>query len=67
MDTCKTHATSRRLDEALEEGFPASDPPALTEPAGDARDVSGCCCSTPAEAPAAQKPKGSGCCGSAKA
>ena len=40
MDKCKTAATSRRLDEALDQGFPASDPASLTEPAGDARDVS---------------------------
>ena len=41
MTTCKTAATSRRLDEALADGFPAGDPAALTE---HARDVAGCCC-----------------------
>jgi hypothetical protein len=27
----------RELDDELEDSFPASDPPSLTEPAGDAR------------------------------
>jgi hypothetical protein len=63
MDTCKTAATNRSLDKALEESFPASDPAASAEPAGDARDASGCCCG-PAEAPKA-KPASerSSCCG----
>lgn len=43
MTTCKAVATSPRLDEALAHGFSASDPAALTAPAGDARDASGCC------------------------
>lgn len=66
MTPCKTPAAvDRQLDEALADSFPASDPPSLTEPAGDAREASGCCCgpATPplAEAPAA-KAKPSGCC-----
>lgn len=71
MTTCKAAATSRRLDEALDQGFPASDPASLTEPAGDARDADGCCCSGAtdkhrlrSEAAALQT---AGCCGSAKA
>jgi hypothetical protein len=65
MTTCKSAATSRRLDEALDQGFPASDPAALTEPAGDARDVAGCCCGgkSEPEAPPAPKAKTSSCCG----
>ena len=65
MTTCKTAAASRRLDEALADGFPAGDPAALTEPAGDVRDVAGCCCAettaraTPAPEPA---PRKSSCC-----
>ena len=66
MTTCKTAATSRRLDEALAETFPASDPASLTEPAGAARDVSGCCCAGKAE-PVAMAPrpetKAASCCG----
>ena len=67
MTTCKTAATSRRLDEALADGFPAGDPAALTEPAGDVRDVAGCCCAAKSEhaAPAPEPaPPKSGCCGS---
>jgi hypothetical protein len=66
MTTCKTAAASRRLDEALADGFPAGDPAALTEPAGDVRDVAGCCCAgktegaTSAPEPA---PKTASCCG----
>lgn len=30
-------STNDELDEQLEDSFPASDPPSLTEPAGDAR------------------------------
>jgi hypothetical protein len=41
MTTCKTAATSRRLDDALADGFPSGDPAALAEPAGDIRDVAG--------------------------
>jgi hypothetical protein len=66
MTTCKTAATSRRLDEALSDGFPAGDPPALTEPAGDIRDVSGCCCAEKtARAEPTPKPeaKPASCCG----
>jgi hypothetical protein len=63
MDTCKTAAMDRSLDKALDESFPASDPAALTEPAGDARDVAGCCCG-PSDAPM-PKPSDerSSCCG----
>lgn len=32
---------SDRLDQALAQSFPASDPPDLTQPRGDARDVPG--------------------------
>lgn len=65
MTTCKTAVSSRRLDEALDQGFPASDPAALTEPAGDARDASGCCCAgkSEPEPPPAPKAKTSSCCG----
>ena len=65
MTTCKTAATSRRLDEALDQGFPASDPATLTEPAGDVRDVSGCCCAGKAEPTSATtaKAKTNSCCG----
>lgn len=65
MTICKTAATSRRLDEALDQSFPASDPAALTEPAGDARDAPGCGCATkvePAPSPV-PKAKTSSCCG----
>ena len=61
MTTCRTAAISRRLDEALDQGFPASDPASLTEPAGDARDVSECCCAGNAE-PSVAKAKTTGCC-----
>ena len=54
MTTCKTSAISHRLDEALAQGFPASDPAVLTEPAGDVRDTVGCCCS--GDTPAAEAP-----------
>lgn len=71
MTTCKTAATSRRLDEALDQGFPAGDPASLTEPAGDARDAAGCCCSDSAEErpsqPATPARPASGCCGGGKA
>lgn len=71
MSTCNTAKTSRRLDEALDQGFPAGDPASLTEPAGDARDAKGCCCNGPAgesppPAPAAA-PKKAGCCGRGEA
>lgn len=66
MDTCKTAATNSSLDKALADSFPASDPAALTEPAGDARDAAGCCCG-PSETPKA-KPSSerSSCCGPSK-
>lgn len=63
MGTCKTAKTSRRLDEALEQGFPAGDPPALTEPAGDARDAQGCCCDPPSQAAKTPPPRQGACCG----
>jgi len=67
MTTCKTAATSRRLDEALAQGFPPGDPATLTEPVGDARDASGCCCAGKAErvppAPAPEANKTTSCCG----
>ena len=71
MTTCKTAATSRRLDEALDQGFPAGDPASLTEPVGDARDADGCCCSeaTDKRQPHSETaaPQTSGCCGGARA
>jgi hypothetical protein len=65
MTTRKTAATSRRLDEALDQGFPAGDPAALTEPAGDARDGADSCCAgtSEPERPRGPKAKTSGCCG----
>lgn len=68
MTRCKTAATSRRLDEALAQGFRPGDPAVLTEPAGDSRDASGCCCAEKAEggAPAtAPEAKMTSCCGGA--
>jgi hypothetical protein len=55
MNKCQT-AVSRRLDQALEQSFPASDPPELAEPAGDARDAGACCCKkhVPAAGPEAE-------------
>ena len=66
MNTCSQAAlASRALDAELAQGFPASDPPSLTQPNGDARDSAGCSCSINAEK--APKPVGSarrqGCCG----
>lgn len=61
MDKCKTAALNRSLDEALDQSFPASDPSALSQPAGDIRDAAGCCCS-PREEPYAPETKAS-CCG----
>lgn len=66
MTCCKTAALSLQLDNALSQGFPASDPAAVTEPAGDARDVAGCCCAEKAERAAPEptpKLKTAGCCG----
>ncbi len=65
MTNCKTAATSRRLDEALAQGFPASDPAALTEAAGDAWDVAGCCAGKAEQVARAQTPKtkATDCCG----
>lgn len=57
MTTCKTAATSRRLDEALDQSFPASDPASLTEPAGDARDVPGGYCEGEADRASMTAPK----------
>jgi hypothetical protein len=67
MDTCKTAATDHSLDKALEESFPASDPAALTEPAGDVRDAAAGCCCGPSEA-TTSKPSSerSNCCGPSK-
>lgn len=64
--TSRQDKMSRRLDQALDQSIPASDPPALAAPAGDAGDVTGCCCN-PASAQQAPKPvavaeKKSGCC-----
>jgi len=65
--TSRHNKTSQQLDQALEQSFPASDPPALTEPAGDAREAAGCCCNPvpPAQSPhpVAMAEKASGCCG----
>ena len=65
MSTCKTRATDRSLDQALDHGFPAGDPAALTEPAGDAREAKGCCCgeSEVKAADTAAPKKAGGCCG----
>ena len=41
MDSAQRAAMSDRLDQALAQSFPASDPPDLTQPRGDARDVPG--------------------------
>lgn len=49
MAACQTRL-SRQLDEALRDGMTAGDPPAVTEPAGDARDAHGCCCGTAGDA-----------------
>lgn len=43
MNAC-CNRTDEKLDRELEQTFPASDPPTLTEAAGDARDAAGCCC-----------------------
>ena len=46
MNTCsQTALASRALDAELAQGFPASDPPSLTQPFGDARDAAGRDCS----------------------
>jgi hypothetical protein len=67
MTCCKTAATRRQLDETLAQGFPASNPAALAEVAGDARDAAGCGCAKDTQAPAAPAPAGDdgsqGCCG----
>ena len=65
--TSRQDEMSQQLDQALDQSFPASDPPALAAPAGDARDVTGCRCN-PASAQEAARPIGveektSGCCG----
>jgi hypothetical protein len=65
MNTCSQAAlASRALDAELAQSFPASDPPSLTQPYGDARDSAGCCSFNAEKAP---KPAGSvrreGCCG----
>ena len=51
MITCKrraNHHLDMALDEALDQGFPAGDPPSLTEPSGDVRDAVGYGCGAPA-------------------
>lgn len=67
MTTCKTAAASRQLDEALADTFPTSDPASLTEPAGDVRDASDCCCAPEKKARIEPAPvsqaKASRCCG----
>ena len=65
MTTRTTATASRRLDEALAAGFPAGDPAELTEPAGDVRDVAGCCCAEAERATSAPEPAPTGnrCCG----
>jgi hypothetical protein len=58
---------SRRLDRELADGMPAGDPPTLTDPAGDARDLQGCCCGSAEgqRADVAERPTkaASNCCG----
>ena len=50
MTPCRQAAViSRALDAELDQGFPASDPPSLAQPLGDARDAAGCGCATEAE------------------
>jgi hypothetical protein len=65
--TSRKDETNQQLDQALEQSFPASDPPSLTQPAGDARDAAACCCNPERSAlvtqPAAVAEKKSGCCG----
>jgi hypothetical protein len=64
---CKAGELSRRLDQALEQSFPAGDPPSLTEPVGDARDVAGCGCAASEDASPAVVDRAGGCCGAARA
>ena len=50
MPPCRQAAVaSRALDAELAQGFPASDPPSLTQPFGDAREAAGCGCLIEAE------------------
>jgi hypothetical protein len=66
MTTCSQAAlASRALDAELGHGFPASDPPSVTQPYGDPRDAAGCGWSINAEkAPKlAGAARREGCCG----
>jgi hypothetical protein len=58
MAKCKM-AISERLGEALEDTFPARDPPTLAEPAGDARNAIPRCRAEARDA--ARTPLGSDC------
>lgn len=49
--------TDQELDEELADSFPASDPPSLTEPAGDARRRKAASKRKPAKSPR-QPPRG---------
>ena len=43
MTPCRqTTLASRNLDNEIAQGFPASDPPSLTQPHGEAVDFAGC-------------------------
>ena len=66
MNTCSQAAlASRALDAELAQSFPASDPPSLTQPNGDARASAGCGCSINAEKvpKPVESARQQGCCG----
>ena len=67
MPPCRQAAAiSRALDAQLAQGFPASDPPSLTQPSGDVSDAAGWGCSIEAEqgsGPARSAHLHSCCCG----